>query len=71
MFVKVGLQSKGFIATFAVKVFESRMGLHVSTKIGPEVKITLIHNPGYFFRFPPVSKRFATMSTTIGFVPGV
>ena len=71
MFVEIGLECKGFIASFAIEVLESRMGLHVSTKIGPEVKITLIHNPGYFSRFPPVSKRFATVSTTIGFVPGV
>ena len=42
MFVKVGLQSKGFIATFAVKVFESRMGLHVSTKIGPRKYINFV-----------------------------
>ena len=71
MLVQIALQRKRLVAPLAVEVFESRMGLHVSTKIGPEVKITLIHNPGYFSRFPPVSKRFATMSTTIGFVPGV
>ena len=38
MFVEIGLESKGFIASFAIKIFESRMGLHVSTKIGPEIK---------------------------------
>jgi len=53
VFVEIGLECKGFIASFAIEVFESRMGLHVSTKIGP------------------VSKRFATMCTTIGFVSGV
>ena len=35
MFVQIGLQGKGFITSFAIKVLESRMGLHVSTKIGP------------------------------------
>ena len=38
MFVEIGLESKGFIASFAIKIFESRMGLHVSTKIGPEIR---------------------------------
>jgi len=38
MFVEIGLESKGFIASFAIKIFESRMGLHVSTKIGPVSK---------------------------------
>ena len=36
MFVEIGLQGKGFITSFAIKVLESRMGLHVSTKIGPD-----------------------------------
>ena len=38
MFVEIGLECKGFIASFAIEVFESRMGLHVSTKIGPVSK---------------------------------
>ena len=38
MFVEIGLQGKGFVAPFAIKVLESRMGLHVSTKIGPDQK---------------------------------
>ena len=28
MFVEIGLECKGFIASFAIEVFESRMGLH-------------------------------------------
>ena len=36
MFVEIGLQGEGFITAFAIKVLESRMGLHVSTKIGPD-----------------------------------
>jgi len=38
VFVEIGLQGKGFITSFAIKVLESRMGLHVSTKIGPVSK---------------------------------
>ena len=38
MFVEIGLQGKGFVAPFAIKVLESRMGLHVSTKIGPDTE---------------------------------
>ena len=34
MFVEIGLECKGFIASFAVEVLESRMGLHVSAKVG-------------------------------------
>jgi len=33
MFIEIGFKSKGFIASFAVKILESRMGLHVSTKV--------------------------------------
>ena len=36
MFVEIGLQSEGFITSLAVEVLESRMGLHVSTEIGPD-----------------------------------
>ena len=38
MFVEIGLQGEGFVTAFAIEVFESRMGLHVSTKIGPVSK---------------------------------
>jgi len=38
VFVEIGLQSEGFIAPLAIKVLESRMGLHVSTEIGPVSK---------------------------------
>ena len=38
VFVEIGLECKGFIASFAIEVFESRMGLHVSTKIGPDTE---------------------------------
>ena len=33
MFIEIGFKSKGLIASLAVKIFESRMGLHVSTKV--------------------------------------
>ena len=36
VFVEIGLQSEGFITSLAVEVLESRMGLHVSTEIGPD-----------------------------------
>lgn len=36
--VEVRFQSKGFVAPLTLKVFESRMSLHVSTKIGPVCK---------------------------------
>ena len=38
MFIEIRLKSKGFIASLAVKVLESRMGLHVSTEVGPVCK---------------------------------
>jgi len=38
VFVEIGLQSEGFITSLAVEVLESRMGLHVSTEIGPVSK---------------------------------
>ena len=38
VFVEIGLQGEGFVTAFAIEVFESRMGLHVSTKIGPVSK---------------------------------
>ena len=42
VFVEIGLQGKGFVAPFAIKVLESRMGLHVSTKIGPDQEMLKI-----------------------------
>jgi len=53
VFVQVGFEGKRLVAPFTLEVFESRMCLHVSTKIGP------------------VSKRFATVSTAVGFVSSV
>ena len=38
MFVEIGLQGEGFITAFAIKVLESRMGLHVSAKVGAVCK---------------------------------
>ena len=69
VFVEIGLECKGFIASFAIEVFESRMGLHVSTKIGPSKNTRVISCLQNLLL--PVSKRFATMCTTIGFVSGV
>lgn len=34
MLVQIALQRKRLVAPFAVEVFESRMGLHVSAKVG-------------------------------------
>ena len=36
MFVQVGFEGKRLVAPFTLEVFESRMCLHVSTKIGPD-----------------------------------
>ena len=36
MLVQIALQRKRLVAPFAVEVFESRMGLHVSSKVGPK-----------------------------------
>ena len=38
MFVEIGLQGEGFVTAFAIEVFESRMGLHVSAKVGAVCK---------------------------------
>ena len=69
MFVEIGLQGKGFITSFAIKVLESRMGLHVSTKIGPDQERLQIKDKQN--RSPPVSKGFPTVSTAVGFISGV
>ena len=36
VFVEIGLQGEGLVTSLAVEVLESRMGLHVSSKIGPD-----------------------------------
>jgi len=38
VFVEIGLQGEGLVTSLAVEVLESRMGLHVSSKIGPVSK---------------------------------
>ena len=38
MLVQITLQRKRLVAPFAVEVFESRMGLHVSAKVGAVCK---------------------------------
>ena len=38
MLVQIALQRKRLVAPFAVEVFESRMGLHVSAKVGTVCK---------------------------------
>ena len=36
VFVEIGLQGEGLVTSLAVEVLESRMGLHVSSKVGPD-----------------------------------
>ena len=59
MFVEIGLQGEGFITAFAIKVLESRMGLHVSTKIGPDQERLEIREKWSKKTFPTCQQRIS------------